>query len=107
MTEIEVPIKTKIEKLLSKGRVMLMLRGVPSFPLCKGSKRIMDVLSKYNIPKLEYFDLTTDEEIAKHLLLFSNFGEIPQLYIESKLVGGCEVVESLEAQGLLQKLLLN
>ena len=50
MTEMIVTMKTKVIKLINKGKFTLMLRGSPEFPGCSFSKKAMDVLSKY--PKI-------------------------------------------------------
>lgn len=46
-TEIIVIASEKIEKLVSKGRYMIFLRGTPGHPVCLDSKRMMDILSNY------------------------------------------------------------
>ena len=84
MTEIIVPTKQKVQTLIAKGKCMLFLRGTPEFPIDYGSKQMMQVLSKYKdfVKRIDYFDLTSDEQISKALLAYANFGSIPQLYID-------------------------
>ena len=80
---------------------MIFMRGTPTHPMCLDSKRFMDVLSKYPyfMREVQYFDLTKDPEIGKNLIQYSNFGEIPQLYVDHKLIGGLEIIDALDSTG--------
>ena len=80
---------------------MIFMRGTPTHPMCLDSKRFMDVLSKYPyfMSEVQYFDLTKDPEIGKNLIQYSNFGEIPQLYVDHKLIGGLEIIDALDSTG--------
>lgn len=86
---------------------MIFMKGIPSYPLCLDSKKLMGILSKYPalMCELEYFDLAKDPEIIVSLLAYSNFGEVPQLYIDYKLLGGCEIIDALDSTGELSKLI--
>jgi monothiol glutaredoxin len=80
---------------------MIFMKGTPTHPMCLDSKKFMDVLSKhsYFMSDVQYFDLLKDPEIAKSLYQYSNFGEMPQLYIDNKLIGGLEIIEALDSTG--------
>ncbi|TNV78818.1 hypothetical protein FGO68_gene1296 [Halteria grandinella] len=106
-TEIIVVAQQKIEKLVSKGKYMVFIRGMPNHPVCLESKKMMDMLQRYPrcMKELEHFDLTKDAEITKSLIEYSNFREVPQLYVDHRLVGGVEIVEGLDQTGELQEIL--
>ena len=69
-TEIIVRSSEKIERLVSKGRYMVFLKGTPTAPLCLDSKKMMDILKQYLrfFEELEHFDLTKDNDILRSLL---------------------------------------
>lgn len=58
---------------------MVFMKGTPTHPMCLDSKKFMDVLSKYPyfMSEVQHFDLTKDPDIAKNLIQYSNFTEIP------------------------------
>lgn len=92
-TEIELPIKEKIFKLMAKGTYMVFMRGKPAYPNCNASMKMMQLLrnhypwvlknSKQPELNLEYFDISQEEGLQLSLLKYAKFGEIPQLYVDS------------------------
>jgi glutaredoxin-related protein len=46
--------------------------------------------------ELEFFDLTKDKDIEGNLKQYSNYGDVPQLYINFQLLGGVEIIEALD-----------
>lgn len=53
----------------------------------------------------EYFDLQADAEIGHHLLTYSNFPELPQVYIDGQLIGGTEIIDALDNIGELERII--
>ena len=86
-TEIMLPIRDKIYKLISKGTYMIFLNGTPNYPLCMNSRHMMELifnhypwlLKNFEKPELElqHFDLSKEENMGIHLLAATKFGEIP------------------------------
>ncbi len=86
---------------------MLFLRGTSDHPVCLDSKKVMDILFNYPqvMDELEFFDLTKDKDIEGNLKQYSNYGDVPQLYINFQLLGGVEIIEALDQSGELVKIL--
>lgn len=86
---------------------MIFMKGTPSYPTCLDSKKLIGILLKYPalMCELEYFDLDKDPEIIGSLLAYSNFGEVPQLYVDFKLLGGCLIIDALDSTGELANLI--
>ena len=68
-TEIMLPVREKIHKLVEKGIYMMFMNGTPKYPQCQASRSMVELLWKYpwvlkNRTKpeleLEYFDLGLD-----------------------------------------------
>jgi len=51
------------------------------------------------------FDVLSDESIRQGVKEFANWPTIPQLYIDAKLVGGCDIIEQMASNGELKKAL--
>ena len=102
-------MRDKIEKLISKGRIMLFIDGSLDFPTEIKSEELVNIVKdpQYNYPKedLHSFDLRQDAEIKPALLDYCKYQSTPQLYIMQRLVGSLDVVREMHQQGKLKSLL--
>jgi monothiol glutaredoxin len=95
-------VKTKIQELLDKNRVILFMKGNKSFPQCGFSNQVVQVLKQEGIP-FETVNVLTDPEVRQGIKEFSNWPTIPQLYVNGKFLGGCDIVLEMHANGDLDK----
>lgn len=89
--------------MVASQKVFLFMKGIPEAPECGFSSQVVQVLNGLNI-KYGSFDVLADEEIRAGVKVFGNWPTIPQLYVDGKLVGGCDIVVDLAQSGELQKL---
>ena len=75
---------------------MLFMKGDRNAPECGFSKRMVDVLSKYDGLKYGTFNILSDGDVREGLKKFSNWPTFPQLYSNGKLIGGIDIVEELD-----------
>ncbi|MFQ5621631.1 MAG: Grx4 family monothiol glutaredoxin, partial [Candidatus Nanoarchaeia archaeon] len=92
-----------IEELI-KNKVMLFMKGNKLMPQCGFSARVVKILNSYGI-KYDIFDVLTDDSIREGIKEFTNWPTIPQLYINQKFIGGCDIVTELHNSGELKKIL--
>ena len=97
-------IKNKIEELINSKKVFLFMKGTPMDPQCGFSKKVSEILQNMNI-NFSSSDVLEDEEIRQGIKEFSNWPTIPQLYVDGKFVGGCDIIEKMGESGELKKLL--
>ena len=102
MTE---PLKQRIADTISKGRVMLFMKGNPSMPQCGFSAAVVGVLKEIGAP-FESYNILADTELREGLKEYSSWPTFPQLYVDGKLVGGADIVRDLHARGELKKLVV-
>ena len=95
--------KTKIESLLTGNRVVLFMKGTPSFPQCGFSARAVAILQELGV-KFQGVDVLADEEIRQGIKEFGNWPTIPQLYINKELVGGSDIMMEMYQSGELQEM---
>ena len=86
-TEIELPIREKVQKIMKKGVYMVFMRGSPSYPTDMGSMQLMTlfrqhypwVIKNFKKPELnlEHFDIEKSPGFEFELLKHAKFGEIP------------------------------
>jgi monothiol glutaredoxin len=50
-------------------------------------------------------DILPDPRIRQQLTAYSSWPTTPQLFVGGELIGGCDIVEELHAQGELEKIL--
>lgn len=97
-------VTEKINRLLTSHRIVLFMKGTRDAPQCGFSARVVDLLEEYGAEYADV-DVLADPELRHGLKTYSDWQTFPQLYIDSRLVGGCDIVTELEAAGQLEPLL--
>jgi monothiol glutaredoxin len=97
-------INEKIKDIINKNHVVLFMKGTPEMPQCGFSMTVSNILKKLNV-KFSSIDVLADPEIRQGIKDFSNWPTVPQLYIKSEFVGGCDIVKELFESKELKKLL--
>ena len=98
------PVEEKIQKEIKAHKVVLFVKGTPEAPQCGFSAATMELFKKMNVP-FHSVDVIADPEIRRELPNFSQWPTFPQVFIDGKLVGGCDIVHEMHESGELQKLL--
>jgi len=101
---IEETLKKRIEETLSKERIMLFMKGSPAMPQCGFSAAVVGVLKEEGV-KYGSFNILADNEMREGLKEYSSWPTFPQLYVDGKLVGGCDIVRAMHAKGELAPVL--
>jgi monothiol glutaredoxin len=97
-------IKTRIEKTLASNRIMLFMKGSPAMPQCGFSAAVVGILKELEVP-FGSFNILADQELREGLKEHSRWPTYPQLYVDGKLVGGCDIVRELHERGELAPIL--
>ncbi len=93
-------IKTDIES----NPVILYMKGTKEAPMCGFSAQVVHVLNSYQVP-FEARNVLADGDLRESIKQYSNWPTIPQLYIQGKFIGGCDITMELHRKGELAKLL--
>ena len=97
-------IRNFLQQAIDENRVMLFMKGTPDQPYCGFSMRTSAALNALNV-KYAALDVLPDPRIREELTGLSSWPTIPQLFVDGKLVGGCDIVlemyESGELAGVL------
>lgn len=96
--------KNKIDGILGESKIVLFMKGSPSFPQCGFSARAVAILREVGA-EFSSVDVLSDEEIRQGIKEYGNWPTIPQLYIDKKLVGGSDIMMEMYEAGELQDLL--
>jgi monothiol glutaredoxin len=84
-------IRTRIETLVHGNKVMLFMKGTKSFPACGFSNTVVQILKKEGVT-FETFNILADPDVRQGLKEYSSWPTFPQLYVDGKFVGGCDIV---------------
>jgi monothiol glutaredoxin len=95
--------KSKIESLLNEKRIVLFMKGSPSFPQCGFSARAVSILREIGV-EFGSCDVLEDDEVRNGIKEYGNWPTIPQLYVDKKLVGGSDIMMEMYEAGELQGL---
>ncbi|MEK6955990.1 MAG: Grx4 family monothiol glutaredoxin [Nanoarchaeota archaeon] len=96
--------KHKIESMIKSEKVFLFMKGTPEYPECGFSMRVVQILKSLNV-KFGSFNILEDETMRQSIKEYANWPTIPQLYIDGKFIGGCDITAAMYDSGELQKLL--
>jgi len=95
---------SRIQELVQTNHVVLFMKGTKNFPQCGFSNAVVQILKKEGIA-FETVNVLSDPAIRQGIKDFSNWPTIPQLYVDGKFVGGCDIVTEMHASGELSKVL--
>ncbi len=95
-------MKEKISKLISENDVCLFMKGTPDSPQCGFSMTVTNVLKHLNV-KFRGVNVLEDENLRQGIKDYSDWPTIPQLYVKSEFIGGCDIVKEMFESGELKK----
>ncbi len=96
--------KARIDTLLNENRVVLFMKGDKQQPACGFSFRVVSMLNEF---ELDYatVNVLADTEVRSGMKEYSSWPTFPQLYVESELVGGCDIITQMFQSGELAEML--
>ncbi|MAE73750.1 MAG: monothiol glutaredoxin, Grx4 family [Bdellovibrionaceae bacterium] len=97
-------VNKRIEQLLKDNKVMLFMKGTPSFPQCGFSARAVAILNELGA-EFGSLNVLEDQEMREGIKAFGNWPTIPQLYINQELVGGSDIMLEMYEDGELKSTL--
>jgi monothiol glutaredoxin len=97
-------LKQRIDGYVASERVVLFMKGTRRAPQCGFSAQVVQILDEL-VPQYQTYDVLASAELRDGIKAYSQWPTIPQLYIDGKFVGGCDIVRDMKASGELEKLL--
>lgn len=91
----------RIKEQVESNPVVLFMKGTPKMPQCGFSSRTSEALKSCG-HEFAYVNVLADPEIFENLPRYADWPTFPQLYINSELVGGCDITMELHEKGELQ-----
>lgn len=97
-------VMTDIAREVRENKVLVYMKGTPSFPMCGFSAATVEVLREIGVP-FKAVDILAEPEKREAIKVFSNWPTIPQVYVAGKFIGGCDIIRQMHERGELAPLL--
>ena len=97
-------IKEKIKQYINDNDVCLFMKGTADSPQCGFSNVVANILKHLKV-NFKDVNVLANEDLRQGIKDFSDWPTIPQLYIKSEFVGGCDIVKEMFEKGELKSLL--
>ncbi len=94
-------VAERIESAVKNNKIVIFMKGTRQFPQCGFSAATVQVFEALGVP-FETVDVLTDPELREAIKHYSNWPTIPQVYIDGKFIGGCDIVRELNESGELK-----
>ena len=98
-------LKARIDEMVRKKRVVLFMKGSAMMPMCGFSASALQTLRAAGARELATFDVLRDPELREGLKEYSSWPTIPQVYVDGKYVGGCDILKEMHDKGELAPLI--
>lgn len=94
----------KIRKQLAENPIIIYMKGTPDMPSCGFSAKAVAAIKSTGVD-FAWVNVLESPFILERLPLVSNWPTYPQLFVNGEIVGGCDIVEELLANGELAPML--
>jgi monothiol glutaredoxin len=98
------PAIERAQKEIQKHRIVMFVKGTPLAPQCGFSASVMDLFNKLGA-QYHTVDILANPDIRAELPQWSQWPTFPQIFIDGKLIGGCDIAHEMAESGELQKLI--
>ena len=95
-------IKDLISNEIDNNEVCLFMKGTPDNPQCGFSMAVSNILKILDV-KFTGINVLENENIRQGVKEFSDWPTIPQLFVKTEFIGGCDIVKEMYENGELAK----
>ena len=96
-------IQEQIKQDIADNKIVVFMKGDKEQPQCGFSAAVMDVFGQLGV-EFTTRNVLANEELRQGIKEFSNWPTIPQVYVDSEFVGGCDIVLEMFRNGELKEL---
>ena len=97
-------IQEKIGRQIEENPIILYMKGSKDAPKCGFSAQVVSILNFYRVD-YETVDVLLDPEIRQGIKDYSQWPTLPQLYVNGKFIGGCDICTDMHVNGELGEIL--
>ncbi len=93
-----------IQEQIDSQRVFIYAKGEKNAAMCGFSHRVMQIFNQLGVD-FEVQNIFADPNIRPAICAFTNWPTTPQVFVDGKFIGGCDIVTEMYQSGELQALL--
>jgi len=95
-------VMERIQKQVDSAPIVIYMKGTPQFPQCGFSARAAQTLASTGI-EFAYVNVFEDQEVFQNLPSFADWPTFPQIYFNSELIGGGDIIVEMAENGSLKE----
>lgn len=96
-------VMEQIKSDVQSNKILIYMKGTPEAPQCGFSAATVQLFQGLGYP-FTTRDVIASSELREQVPQFSNWPTFPQVFINGKLIGGCDIVHELHERGELEPL---
>ena len=93
----------RIRDTVEHSKIVIFMKGNRHFPQCGFSAATVEVFQALDVP-FETVDVLQDPDVREGIKQLTKWPTIPQVFINGKFIGGCDIVREMYDKGELQPL---
>ena len=97
-------IFNQIQSDIKSNKILIYMKGTPEAPLCGFSSATVQLFKSFGVP-FATRDIIANSDLRAKVPEFSNWPTFPQVFINGKLIGGCDIVHEMHERGELEPLI--
>ncbi len=94
-------IMKKIQSQIDQHKILIYMKGTRQMPQCGFSAATVRLFESCGVP-FETVNVLADPELREAIKKFSNWPTIPQVYINGRFIGGCDICHEMHERGELE-----
>ena len=94
-------IQATIREIVTSHKVVIFMKGTPSFPMCGFSQATSGILHSLGHP-VKAVDVIAEGDLRQGIKEYTDWPTIPQIFIDGEFVGGCDIVHEMHRNGELE-----
>lgn len=94
-------VMDRIQQQVDSAAIVLYMKGTPQFPQCGFSAKAAQTLASTGV-EFAYVNIFEDQEVFQNLPAFQDWPTFPQIYMNSNLVGGGDIIIEMAEMGTLK-----
>ena len=96
-------ILSEIDSEVKENKIIIYLKGTKEEPQCGFSAAVIDGFNMLGVDFVTR-NVLENNELREGIKKYSNWSTIPQVFINGKFIGGCDITRELFQTGELKKL---
>ncbi len=96
-------LKKRFDTEIKDHKVVVYMKGNALFPRCGFSGRVLEALKPFG--PVFTVDVLAEPDVRDGIKAYTNWPTIPQVFINGKFIGGCDIVTDLAQRGELEAMI--